>query len=456
MLTFAEFDRLVTSFAHNFVEQKLCIGCHAAILSSNNIEYVAALLALTRIGAISVPLNTRLHVVEMKRQLSQIDLSLVLTDEANRHTAEALHPRVVDIGAFAKTAIQCGDLSNPIDFEPDQEAVVVFTSGSSGTAKGVRLSFGNLYYNALGSNHNIALAPGDTWLMSLPLFHVGGLGILFRCLLAGAQVFVSRRFDALETCSLIDVGAITHLSLVPSMLSQLLRGRNDRAFAKSPKAILLGGAAVPEGLIHTIRALKLPVVVSYGLSEAASQVTATMLGDAPEKLSSSGKTLLYREIRIEKEPNSTIGEICVRGEVVCLGYTGEAILPLSSDMWFYTGDIGSIDDVGYLTVIGRKDGMFISGGENIFPEEIERLVAGIPGVAAAAVVAVDSVEWGKRPVLFIETAGSKLVDERDIAEFLSSRLAKFKLPDKILIVERMPRTTLDKIDRAALLRLAVS
>lgn len=455
-LTFDEFDRLVTSIAHEFEQQGVRTGSHVAILSGNSIEYVAVLMALIRIGALCVPLNTRLHSVELKRQLNQIDFAMVLTDEANQQTASELHPRTISISDLINSAPKGIVTRDPIDIQPSRDCVVVFTSGSSGTAKGVRLSFGNLHYSALGSNENLPLAPGDTWLLSLPLFHVGGLGIVFRCLLAGAQIFVSRRFDTQELNNLIDAGTVTHLSLVPSMLTQLLRERNGRGFAKLPKAILLGGAPVSESLLRTIRELRLPVIVSYGMTETASQVTATKLGDPLEILATSGRALPYREIRIESGPGSAVGEICVRGKVFCLGYTGDANLPLTDDNWFRTGDIGTIDADGFLTVLGRKDGMFISGGENIFPEEIERLAAGLPGVTAAAVIAIDNADWGKRPVLFIESANINSIAERDIVEFLSDQLAKFKLPDRIIVLVQLPRTTLDKIDRAALEQLAKS
>lgn len=455
-LTFDEFDRLVTNLAHEFINRGVSPGRYVAILSGNSIEYAAALMALIRVGAVGVPLNTRLHSVELQQQMDQIDLALILTDDLNQATARELHPQTFDIATLVNATIAADTARNQIELDSERDCVIVFTSGSGGRSKGVRLSLRNLYFNALGSNENIPMAPGDTWLLSLPLFHVGGLGILFRCLVAQSRIYVSHRFDIQEANRLIEAGAVTHLSLVPSMLTQLLHERNGRGFAKAPKAILLGGAPVSEDLLRTIRDLKLPVIVSYGMTETASQITATRLDDAPEYLSTSGRALQFRAVRIEQEPNSTSGEICVRGEVISNGYIGDTQLPLTHDGWLRTGDIGAIDREGYLTVQGRKDGMFISGGENVFPEEVEKLVAGLPGVTAAAVVAIDDPNWGKRPVLFIESDNTSTIDEHEIATILSTQLAKFKLPDRILIVEQLPRTTLDKIDRAALERLANS
>ncbi len=453
-LTFARLDQLVVSFINKLINQGISPGKYVAISSDNSIEYVALLIALLRCGAVAVPLNTRLSSAELGHQKSKIDLALMLADDANLTKAGEIASEPALISSLANPT-QCsnGDLQ-AINLELDRNSFVVFTSGSSGSAKGVILSLGNLYYSALGSNENIPLLPQDTWLLSLPLFHVGGLGIMFRCLLAASQIFVAQRFEVKPTNRLLDSGEVTHLSLVPTMLVRLLQDRNNRPFPTTLKTILLGGAPVSDSLLQTIRRLNLPVVVSYGMTETASQITATRLTDPPERLTTSGRILHDCEIRIEKEPRSKVGEICVRGNVVCRGYTAGSQSSISNDGWLHTGDIGYLDNDGYLAVLGRKDRMFISGGENIFPEEIENAAAGSPGIVTAAVVPVDHPTWGKRPILFIECSSGCAVDTGQILAYMSDRLAKFKLPDRIIVVEKLPRTALDKIDRTALAHLA--
>lgn len=455
-LTFVELEQLAGSYADILFSRGVSHGKCVAILCDNSIEYVALLVALLRCGAIAVPLNTRLSSTELKLQIAQIDLNMLLTDDVNSFKAAAIHSNPTPIGSLANRTPPFSGNYAPLELELDRSCLVVFTSGSSGPAKGVILSVGNLYYNALGSNENIPLLQQDTWLLSLPLFHVGGLGIMFRCLIAASQILVAQRFDAESTNRLLDLGEVTHLSLVPTMLARLLQLRDNQPFPATLKAILLGGAPVSDILLRTIRELNLPVVVSYGMTETASQIAATSLTDPPEKLTTSGKALRYCEIRIEKKPTSRVGEICVRGNVVCRGYTDGSHSSIASDGWLHTGDFGFLDSAGYLTVLGREDGMFISGGENIFPEEIENVAEGFPGIVTAAVVAVDNPTWGKRPILFIECRSETALNTERLRSYLSNRLAKFKLPDRIVVFEKLPRTALDKIDRSALARLAES
>ncbi len=456
LLTFAELDRLAALYADDLTGRGLSPGRFVGILSDNSIEYAALLIALMRCRAVAVPLNTRLNSVELHRQTTQIDLTLMLADDTNLSKASEIHSQPTPMSSLSDPRPSARNDFTPTELEMDRSCFVVFTSGSSGSPKGVILSLGNLYYNALGANENIPLHPEDTWLLSLPLFHVGGLGIMFRCLLAGAKMFVARRFEAGEVGRLIDSGGITHVSLVPTMLIRLLQERSNRPFPAALKVILLGGAPVSANLLQAIRSMNIPAVISYGMTETASQITATRLTDSPERLVTSGRVLRHCEIRIESESASKIGEICVRGEVVCRGYTAAADYAVADGGWLHTGDIGTLDNDGYLTVLGRKDGMFISGGENIFPEEIESVAASLAGVTAAAVMPVEDPLWGKRPLLFIECRPGSAVDKEQIFSYLSSQLAKFKLPDRIIIVEKLPRTALDKIDRTALARLAES
>jgi O-succinylbenzoic acid--CoA ligase len=335
--------------------------------------------------------------------------------------------------------------------DSEQIGTICFTSGSGGLPKGVQLSLGNHYHSAIGSNENIRFAPGDCWQLALPLCHVGGLGILFRAFIAGATVFIDAKFDARLTNERLDHKELTHLSVVPSMLRDLISDRENRAFPDSLKAVLLGGAAVPHSLLTQALALQAPIMTSYGMTETASQVTATRPGDRVDRTSTSGKVLNFRRLRIVDEtgqtlPVGTIGNIEVGGEVLFKGYVG---LPGSSPAphgWFATGDVGVLDDEGYLTVVGRHDRMFISGGENIYPEEIESAALDHPGISAAACIALPNERWGQRPILVIETKVEDPEFVGDLRSFLSGRLARMMLPDRIIPVEELPRTILGKID----------
>ena len=324
------------------------------------------------------------------------------------------------------------------DIPLERPATIVFTSGSTDIPKPALHTFGNHYYNALGSNANIMLRPGDRWLHSLPLYHVGGISILFRCLLAGATIALPGHGTPIGD-SIADLGA-THVSLVSTQLLRLLREDTELA---GLKAVLMGGGPVSASLVDEALSRGLPIHTSYGLTEMASQVTTTPPGASLEALRTAGRVLPEREVSISEE-----GEILVRGATLFAGYVeGKTLdLPLDTDGWFHTGDLGELDENGYLRVLGRKDNLFISGGENIQPEEIEEVLAALPGVEAAVVVPVDDPEFGQRPVAFVRTEGG---EHREISLRSWRSLARLQDPHRLLPWPENARRGM-KLDRAAL------
>ncbi|MCA9167746.1 MAG: AMP-binding protein [Planctomycetales bacterium] len=299
-------------------------------------------------------------------------------------------------------------------------ATIIFSSGSTGVPKAIGLSMSALLENARGANQNLPLECGDRWLLSLPLYHVGGLGILFRCLLSGATAVCLDQGAAELTHE--NPHAITHASFVPTQLARLLEGVEPTR-PRGLRCVLLGGAPLRPSLCDRASKLGWPICTTYGLTEMSSQVTATALGASGEELRTCGNVLPGRELRIEAD-----GQVAVRGATLMAGYvTAKALrLPLTDDGWFLTGDLGQLDDAGRLLVLGRRDNMFVSGGENIHPEEIELQLLVIPGVRQAIVVPIPDDEFGARPVAIIDAA------ENDVCvwnQMLESFLPRFKLPD---------------------------
>jgi O-succinylbenzoic acid--CoA ligase len=305
-----------------------------------------------------------------------------------------------------------------LEIQEEQPATIVFTSGSTGEARAALHTFENHYYSAAGSNRNIPLAPGDRWLLSLPLYHVGGLAILFRCVLGRATVILPKRGLSIEET--IAASDATHVSMVPTQLRRILPSPSE---SRSLKAVLLGGSAIPPDLIRRAHAEGLPIHTSYGLTEMASQVTTTAPGASFAELETSGAVLPFREIRISGE-----GEILVRGRTRFAGYVEREALvaPFDNEGWFGTKDLGAMDANGRLRVRGRMDNMFISGGENVIPEEIEAVLTTFPAVLRALVVPVPDDEFGERPVAFVERVAG--VPEARLREFLSDLLPRFKIP----------------------------
>jgi O-succinylbenzoic acid--CoA ligase len=412
--SYRQLDEMVSSFTEKFLQEGIGAGTRVALSMRNSPTYIAILSALWRIGATAVPIDFHFPAEYRERIFNRLAIRYYILREYKTPIEE-----------FAGK----GTGHEPI-IRLENEATIVLTSGSTFVEKPVLHTYGNHYYNAFGSNRNIHLEPGDRWLLSLPLYHVGGLGIQFRSFLAGAAVVIPQLREPLEES--IRKHSVTHVSLVSTQLYRLLErmgpagpGRLTDALS-SLKALLLGGSAFPESLIRKALVLKLPIFTSYGLSEMASQVTTTPPGAPAEKLLTSGKPLKFRNLKIDQS-----GEIHVSGPTRFKGYLEEQCLfqPFDSEGWFATGDLGSIDADGYLQVLGRKDNMFISGGENIMPEEIEARINEIPELEQSVVVPVEDRVYGFRPVAFLKTRSPGLLNKEYVIDRLQQKLPRFKIPD---------------------------
>jgi o-succinylbenzoate---CoA ligase len=435
--SYRELDQMVSAAALRLGE--LEPGSRVALHLPKDERYVALVLALIGAGHIACPVSDRLPPRGVAQLLGRVVCSaLISEDEELLQTAGAdiLRP---EPEVLLREGRQRAEL---VDIPQDRPATIIFTSGSTGVPKAALHTFGNHYHSALGSNANIALRAGDRWLHSLPLYHVGGLSILFRCLLAGATVALPHPGTSPGE-SIASLG-VTHVSLVSTQLSRLLRESADLV---GLQAVLMGGGPVPPSLVDEALARGLPLHTSYGLTEMASQVTTTPPGASPEQLRTAGRALPKREVSISEN-----GEILVRGETLFAGYAeGEELdRPLDAEGWFHTGDLGELDESGYLRVGGRMDNRFISGGENVQPEEIEEALCRLEGVDEAVVVPVPDDEFGARPVAFVRAAGRQ---PEELAEELEPVLPRFKIPTSFHPWPEETRSGL-KTDRAALGELA--
>jgi o-succinylbenzoate---CoA ligase len=415
-LSYGRLDLLVGGTEKRIAELGLGSGSRVALYLPKDERYLILLLALIRAGCIACPLSTRLPPGGLAPLLEKAACCALISDQEEPLDAvdylRKLHPETLLADEPAR-----GDPSEPLRLALDLPATIVFTSGSSGVPKAALHTFGNHYYSALGSNANIDIAPGDRWLHSLPLYHVGGLSIFFRCLLAGATVALPEPDAPLGEA----IAGATHVSLVSTQFARLLRDVLDPG---ELKAILLGGGPIPPSLIDEAAARGLPIYTSYGLTEMASQVTATPPGASREELHTSGRPLPHRELSISDD-----GEILVRGGTLFSGYVDHDVVdrPLVADGWFRTGDLGELDVDGYVRVRGRKDNLFISGGENVQPEEIEEALRRLEGVEDAVVVPIPDAEFGLRPVAFVRASGGA-VESEVLAQALERTLPRFKIP----------------------------
>ncbi|MDP7174865.1 MAG: AMP-binding protein, partial [SAR324 cluster bacterium] len=426
--TFSDFFEEAVLFSNSL---KIIPQKHIALCSAKPEFLLKALLALWLKGAVAVPFNPKFPQKQKKELLIKTGSTLLEQLELNKISADQ----------------HSSDNTLP-SINPEAWASIIFTSGSSGSLKAVVHSLANHFYSALGANQKMPLNPGDRWLMSLPLFHVGGLAIFFRTLLSGAAIVLPVEKQTLANS--LKYNNITHLSLVPTQLHRLLQTNAGRDSLLKLKLILLGGSVIPETLLDQCAELGLNVNTTYGSTEMASQVATGKKGCC--------QILPFREVRISSE-NDAYHEIEVRGKTRFLGYLDESGLrqPFDKNGWFKTGDLGTLDvkpairnnfqpekkcgesrkllkdqsEIYHnLTVLGRKDSMFISGGENIHPEEIERVLFKSGMIREAAVVPVKDVEFGARPAAFLQYTES--ASEAELVKFLKKQLVSFKVPELLL------------------------
>jgi o-succinylbenzoate---CoA ligase len=404
-------------------------------------EAVRLLHALWMLGATPVPLGSRLPLNAMLKQLQQIGCRYFIN--LNSETIAAKDIVVISAARLQNVSDKPDEFNQ---YDAERPATILFTSGSSGAAKACVHTFSQHLHSAAGANLNMPLEQGGRWLLSLPLYHVAGIGIIFRAMSAGAAIAL---MPAGSLSAAVASLQISHLSLVSTQLHRLLEDYDAIKHLRRLKAILLGGSATPETLIRRAHELGLPIFTSYGSTEMASQITTTRPNESLEHLLSSGRILPFRELKISGD-----GEILVRGETLFSGYLqdGRIVRPLTNG-WFAPGDMGRLDDEYYLHVEGRKDNMFISGGENIHPEEIEKLLQRIEGVEQAVVVPFEDREFGQRSAVFLKTAAGITTTDIDLSR-LRADLPGFKIPARVYIWPDQVDSSSIKTDRIQFKKLA--
>jgi O-succinylbenzoic acid--CoA ligase len=344
------------------------------------------------------------------------------------------------------------------------------------------VTYGNHWWNAMGSALNLGLRDDDRWLACLPFFHVGGLSIVMRSAIYGIPIVLQHAtlgssvaastFDPLAVNRAMEEHDVTIVSVVSTMLSRMLAAMGDRVYPPALRCVLLGGGPAPLSLLQECARRGIPVTQTYGLTETASQLATLAPAQALRKLGSAGRPLLPNELRIlplrhggtastdhgiaQAPAAAEAGEILVRGPSVTGGYLPddgnlEAPLPAAdADGWLHTGDIGYLDGEGYLYVLDRRVDLIVSGGENIYPAEVEAVLHAHPAVAEAAVYGVADDTWGQRVAAAIVVRAGERIGEQEIVAFCRERLAAYKVPSRINLVDALPRNAAGKLLRRRL------
>lgn len=426
-------------------------GQHVGMLMISFPLTIVQIMTAIRMGVVLVPLNLRLTTDEISFQLHQSDCDWLLPYGRAEVLAELRDNGHQIAPLDTVSASKFTPVSRPINLK--DPFAIIHTSGTSGRPKGAILTYNNIYQSAMASAYRIGVLPDDRWLCVLPLFHVGGLSIILRSLLYGTAVELIPKFDVDEVNRVLTEKPITLASLVPTMLHRLLDARRE-AWNPKLRLILLGGAAPSPELVQRCVDEGIPIATTYGLSEASSQVATSTLDMVAKKPASVGKPLMFTQVRVVDEQGEDmltgeIGEVLVKGATVMQGYYNnpEATANTIKEGWLQTGDMGYKDEDDDLYIVQRRSDLIVTGGENVYPAEVENALRQHPAIKEIVVVGVDDAEWGQMVVAAVQLEDGNETTAEDVMRFAREQLAGYKIPRRIRFVDEFPQTGSGKIQR---------
>lgn len=430
-----------------------------AVLTTDGTPAVALIHAVRHLGAVHVPLSRRAAAGELGFQVAASGARVLVHDRSQSRQAAAVQAEATGLALLevddllaGRVRADKGLLLAHVDL--DSPATTIFTSGTTGRPKGAVLTHRAHLASARAWAAVLQPRAGDRWLACLPLFHIAGLAIAIRASRWGVPLEVHPRFDPAAVVRALDRG-VSHLSLVGPMLARLVDAAPDRFAPPTVRAVLVGGGPIDPAVALRARELRYPLVPTYGLTETASGVVALPPDAAPERWLTVGRPLPNVELRIEVEGRPAVpgevGEIAVRAPMVFAGYQGELEESERAlrDGWLHTGDHGVLDANGDLTIADRRDDLIVSGGEKVYPSEVEAALLAHPSVAEAVVVRRADSRWGSVPVAAIVLAPNASVTDTVLAAHCRSRLAGFKVPVAFYRLERLPGAPSSKLRRSA-------
>ena len=457
-LDYAGLEGAVAAMAGWLDETGIAPGDRIAVYARNHPESFITLLAASRIGAIMMPLNWRLSEAELSWQMQDATPSLLLygdefVDIATKIAAQVDCRATVIGDGLAAARAACSMPSQEGHATADAELMLVYTSGTTGRPKGAVLAQSAMRANAAMSHHAYAMTPDDVVLNILPLFHVGGLNIQpLPALFLGGHVVIHDGFDPAGVLAAVAAHQITQITVVPTILGALLADPAwQEADLASLRMIAIGSTDVPVALIEAVHDRGIAVVQIYGATETSPTAIYQTADIAFGTAGSIGRAGCACEIRIvgpdgKEMPTGEVGEIWVRGDNILTRYWNNRAASAASitDGWFHTGDMARVDADGLYWFADRLKHVIISGGENIYPAELERVLSDFDGLAEFAIVGRDDPRWGQVPVV-VAVRGTDSVNAHDVLAHFSGRIASFKRPKDVLFVEALPRNALGKI-----------
>jgi fatty-acyl-CoA synthase len=441
-------------------------GDRVAFLGLNHPSFFETLLAAGQLGAIFVPLNFRLSPAELSYIIGDAGVHTLVADStcqsgidtvrtdltvqryvASDGTGDGWEPYEVLVGADRVT--------DKVPVAEDDVALIMYTSGTTGRPKGAMLTHGNLWWNNVNALHSFDVLSDDVTLTVAPLFHIGGLNVITLITWQkGGEVVLHRAFDPGSVLADIPRYGVTTFFGVPAMF--LFASQHpgfDAADLSSIRLFICGGAPVPEPLLRLYLDRGVPIQQGYGLTETAPAVTVLAPEHGLARLGSAGTPPLFTEVRIADAENVTVteiegrGEVCARGPNVLLGYWNNpeaTTAAIDADGWFHTGDVGYLDADGFLFIADRVKDMVITGGENVYPAEVESVLFAHPSIAEVAVIGLPDERWGEAVVAVVVPSG-ETPTLADLREFGGASLARYKLPTRLHLIDALPRNPAGKV-----------
>jgi acyl-CoA synthetase (AMP-forming)/AMP-acid ligase II len=466
--SYAELDARVNQVGHALLAQGVRPGDRVALLLMNGVEYVEGYFALAKIGAVMVPLNWRLVPDELAFIVKDAGAVALVYDPEFDAAAEALRAADTPLRSFLRTGgapVPEGSLDydalreaaptapHPCPCGPGDLLFIMYTSGTTGMPKGAMHTHGTMGAASLTINLTSDMRYGDRYLQALPLFHVGALTPLTAAFHRGATIVMMRSFDPARVFPLIEQERISTGLAVPAMLNFMLAAGKPEAHDLSSLRWLMSGAApVPPALIERYAALGIEIHQVYGLTESCGPACLISPEQALAKVGSTGPAFFHTDVRVVDESGrdvepGAIGEVIVRGEHIMVGYWNrpDATAATIRDGWLYTGDLATVDKDGCVYIQDRKKDMIISGGENVYPAEIEAVLVRHPDVVECAVIGMPSERWGESAAVVVVAKPGSNLSAADLLAFCQGKLARYKIPRVVEFVEQIPRNLTGKV-----------
>lgn len=469
-LTFSALNERVNQLANALASAGVNPGDRVALCLMNSVEFIESFLAIAKMGGVVVPLNWRLVADELEFIIKDSGAQTLLYGQEFQSVIADLQGRgdKTDVVRW----IESGDVERRLDFSEHYDAFrhqgavsepqlgatgddllfIMYTSGTTGLPKGVVHSHTTVFWAILTFEASCDLRDGDRYLVALPLFHVGALTPVALNVYRGVTSVVMREFDPARAWALIKDENITTTLLVPAMLNFMIQVPADQIHAEQLRWIQSGAAPVPVSLIEQYAGMQIEIHQIYGLTESCGPACVIGADNALKKVGSTGKAFFHTEVRVVDEDGSDVtpgeqGEVWVRGGHIMLEYwhrpdaTSDTI---TQDRWLRTGDVATVDDEGFVFIQDRIKDMIISGGENVYPAEIENVLISHPDIVEVAVIGQPSEKWGESPFAVVVSKNSSL-NEAAVLEHCDGKLARFKLPKGAAFIDVIPRNANGKV-----------